>query len=232
MWILSVLLKLQCLNTDADPLCRYIELSNGLRALLISDFSGSDGKGGSENGEDKEGDGEEEEEEEAEEEGDSGEGSEEDEEEDEEEEQDSDFDELDEESAGKKKRGSSEKQVGDVKSVKIIIIIIIISSGVWWWWGFVISPWQHWYLSFSSILFSLSQFTIFFMCVCVDLFLCQITHTEVYLDSVPHTPSCCPKYSPEHQMWINLLLKIVPNKHVFKHETIYLWGVFKQNKLY
>lgn len=104
----------QCLGVDANALCRYIELSNGLRALLISDFSGADGKGGSENGEDKgeAEDGEEEEEEGGEEEGDSGEGSEEDEEEDEEEEQDSDFDELDEESAGKKKRGCSEKQVG------------------------------------------------------------------------------------------------------------------------
>lgn len=97
-------------------LCRYIELSNGLRALLISDFSGADGKGGGENGEDRGEDGEQEEEDEGEEEGDSGEGSEEDEEEDEEEEQDSDFDELDEESAGKKKRGSSEKQVGDEDS--------------------------------------------------------------------------------------------------------------------
>lgn len=105
------------LEESSPSLCRYIELSNGLRALLISDFSGADGKGGSENGEDK-GESEdraEEEEEEAEDEGDSGEGSEEDEEENEEEEQDSDFDELDEENAGKKKRGSSEKQVGDVK---------------------------------------------------------------------------------------------------------------------
>uniref|UniRef100_A0A4W6D2M3 Nardilysin b (N-arginine dibasic convertase) n=1 Tax=Lates calcarifer TaxID=8187 RepID=A0A4W6D2M3_LATCA len=104
----------EIIKSPSDPKkYRYIELSNGLRALLISDFSGADGKGGSENGEDK-GESEdraEEEEEEAEDEGDSGEGSEEDEEENEEEEQDSDFDELDEENAGKKKRGSSEKQV-------------------------------------------------------------------------------------------------------------------------
>lgn len=88
--------------------CRYIELSNGLRALLISDFSRADGTGGGEDGAEEE---EEEEEQRGEEEGDSGEGSEEDEEEDEEEEQDSDFDELDEEDVGTKKRGSSEKQV-------------------------------------------------------------------------------------------------------------------------
>uniref|UniRef100_A0A671VQP6 Nardilysin b (N-arginine dibasic convertase) n=1 Tax=Sparus aurata TaxID=8175 RepID=A0A671VQP6_SPAAU len=100
-------------------LCRYIELSNGLRALLISDFSGADGKGGCENGEDRGEDGEQEEEEEGEEEGDSGEGSEEDEEEDEEEEQDSDFDELDEESAGKKKRGSSEKQAAAALCISV-----------------------------------------------------------------------------------------------------------------
>ncbi len=104
-------------DTDHLFLCRYIELSNGLRALLISDFSGTDGNGDSENREDKGDteDREEEEEEEREEEGDSGEGSEEDEEEDEEEEQDSDFDELEDENTGKKKRGSSEKQVGEFK---------------------------------------------------------------------------------------------------------------------
>lgn len=89
--------------------CRYIELSNGLRALLISDFSRADGTGGGENEAEEEEEGEEER---GEEEGDSGEGSEEDEEEDEEEEQDSDFDELDEENVGKKNKGSSEKQVG------------------------------------------------------------------------------------------------------------------------
>lgn len=126
---------------SASPLlCRYIELSNGLRALLISDFSGADGKAGSENGENKgETDDREEEEEEGgggEEEGDSGEGSEEDEEENEEEEQDSDFDELDEENAGKKKRGSSEKQVGDerflIKGKRLSGFLINNSRGVWW----------------------------------------------------------------------------------------------------
>uniref|UniRef100_A0A8C4NUC0 Nardilysin n=1 Tax=Dicentrarchus labrax TaxID=13489 RepID=A0A8C4NUC0_DICLA len=75
------------------------ELSNGLRALLISDFSGADGKAEGEDGEDKGASEEREEEQQGEEEGDSGEGSEEDEEEDEEEEQDSDFDELDEDNA-------------------------------------------------------------------------------------------------------------------------------------
>lgn len=28
------------------------------------------------------------------------------------------------------------------------------------------------------------------------------THTGVYLDSILHTPSCCHKYSLQHQMWI------------------------------
>uniref|UniRef100_A0A7N6AZ13 Nardilysin convertase n=1 Tax=Anabas testudineus TaxID=64144 RepID=A0A7N6AZ13_ANATE len=80
---------------------------NGLRALLISDFSGTDGKGGSENGEDIQEREDEEEEEEGEDDGDSGEGSEEDEEDNEEEEQDSDFDELDEENTAKKKRAAA-----------------------------------------------------------------------------------------------------------------------------
>ncbi|XP_030289118.1 nardilysin-like [Sparus aurata] len=110
----------EIIKSPSDPKkYRYIELSNGLRALLISDFSGADGKGGCENGEDRGEDGEQEEEEEGEEEGDSGEGSEEDEEEDEEEEQDSDFDELDEESAGKKKRGSSEKQAAAALCISV-----------------------------------------------------------------------------------------------------------------
>ena len=99
-------------------LCRYIELNNGLRVLLISDFSGADLKGCGENGEDK-GEAEDQGEEEEEDEGDSGEGSEEDEEDDEEAEQDSDFEELDEENAGKKK-GSSEKQVLDVVPVPLL----------------------------------------------------------------------------------------------------------------
>ncbi|KAK2835068.1 hypothetical protein Q5P01_015552 [Channa striata] len=98
-------------KSPSDPKTyRYIELSNGLRALLISDFSRTVGKECCENGEDnherEDGAGEEE----GEEEGDSGEGSEEDEEENEEEEVDSDFDELDEDNVGKKKRGCSEKQ--------------------------------------------------------------------------------------------------------------------------
>lgn len=117
---------IRLLDADAEPLRRYIELSNGLRALLISDFSRTDGKGGGENSEGeaaaRAGENEEEGEEEAgEDDGDSGEGSEEDEEEDEEEEQDSDFDELDEEAVEKKKKkGSSEKQVGDGGRLRIV----------------------------------------------------------------------------------------------------------------
>lgn len=99
-------------------LCRYIELSNGLRVLLIADFSRTDGKGCSENGEDKV---ETEEEGKGEEDGDSGEGSEEEEEENKEEEQDSDFDELDEDNLEKKKKGSSEKQVGVFKFLVVAL---------------------------------------------------------------------------------------------------------------
>lgn len=105
--------QIQSLSSCLFSLCRYIELINGLRALLISDFSGTDEKACSENGEDNQEREDGDEEEESEEEGDSGEGSEEDEEENEEEEQDSDFEELDEENAAKKKRGCSEKQVSD-----------------------------------------------------------------------------------------------------------------------
>uniref|UniRef100_A0A672PMH3 Nardilysin convertase n=1 Tax=Sinocyclocheilus grahami TaxID=75366 RepID=A0A672PMH3_SINGR len=99
----------QIIKSPSDPKqYRYIELSNGLRALLISDLSGLDGKAEDEDDEDSE---EEEEEEEAvgeEEEGDSGEGT--DEESLEEgDSQDSDFEELDEDNDRKKKKGS-EKQ--------------------------------------------------------------------------------------------------------------------------
>uniref|UniRef100_A0A671SQI3 Nardilysin-like n=1 Tax=Sinocyclocheilus anshuiensis TaxID=1608454 RepID=A0A671SQI3_9TELE len=100
----------QIIKSPSDPKqYRYIELSNGLRALLISDLSGLDGK--TEDDEDSEEEEEEEEEEgeEAEEEGDSGEGT--DEESGEEgDSQDSDFEELDKDNDRKKKKGS-EKQV-------------------------------------------------------------------------------------------------------------------------
>ncbi|XP_049443655.1 nardilysin-like [Epinephelus fuscoguttatus] len=110
----------EIVRSPSDPKkYRYIELSNGLRALLISDFSGSDGKGGGENAEGRGEADDEEDEEEGEEDGDSGEGSEEDEEENEEEEQDSDFDELDEENAGKKKKGSSEKQAAAALCISV-----------------------------------------------------------------------------------------------------------------
>ncbi|XP_041695822.2 nardilysin-like isoform X1 [Coregonus clupeaformis] len=98
---------LQIKKSPSDPKkYRYIELTNGLRVLLISDFSGADGKDASREEEEEgaSGGGEEEEEE-----GDSGEGTEE-EDEDAEEEHDSDFEELDEEQEGKPKKGSSEKQ--------------------------------------------------------------------------------------------------------------------------
>ncbi|KAL3047028.1 hypothetical protein OYC64_021285 [Pagothenia borchgrevinki] len=114
---------LDIIKSPSDPKkYRHIELSNGLRVLLISDFSGENGTEGSENGEvnGKIEDGEDEEEEsKGVEEEDSGEGSEEDEEEDQEEEQDSDFDELDEENAGKKKKGISEKQAAAALCISV-----------------------------------------------------------------------------------------------------------------
>uniref|UniRef100_A0AAQ4S0K7 Nardilysin convertase n=1 Tax=Gasterosteus aculeatus aculeatus TaxID=481459 RepID=A0AAQ4S0K7_GASAC len=113
----------EIVRSPSDPKkYRYIELSNGLRALLISDFSRTDGKGGSENGEDQGenlGRQDEDGEEEREEEGDSGEGSEEEEEENKEEEQDSDFDELDEDIAEKKKKGNSEKQAAAALCISV-----------------------------------------------------------------------------------------------------------------
>uniref|UniRef100_A0AAY4A2R5 Nardilysin n=1 Tax=Denticeps clupeoides TaxID=299321 RepID=A0AAY4A2R5_9TELE len=98
-------------KSPSDPKqYRYIELSNGLKALLISDFSGSpalEDDEEEEEEEEEEGSGDEEEEEE--EEGDSGEGTDEETEEGEEE-QDSDFEELDEDHDARKKKACSEKQ--------------------------------------------------------------------------------------------------------------------------
>ncbi|KAI1883309.1 hypothetical protein AGOR_G00243870 [Albula goreensis] len=103
----------QIVKSPSDPKqYRYIQLANGLRALLISDRSSADGRAAGEDDEEddsEEGEEEEEEGEEEEEEEDSGEGTEEEEEEGEEE-QDSDFEELDEDNEGKKKKGKSEKQ--------------------------------------------------------------------------------------------------------------------------
>ncbi|KAJ8362882.1 hypothetical protein SKAU_G00117130 [Synaphobranchus kaupii] len=101
----------QIIKSPSDPKqYRYIELANGLRALLISDFSCADGKAACDEDDSEEDESEEVEEgEEAEEEEDSGEGTEEDEEEGEEE-QDSDFEELDEDGEGQKKKAKSEKQ--------------------------------------------------------------------------------------------------------------------------
>ncbi len=66
------------------------------------------------------------------------------------------------------------------------------------------------------------------------------THTLVYFDSVPHTSSCRPKYSLEHQIWIHstenspqqmnppvCLIKTTVSScfkllRLFKHETKYL----------
>ncbi|XP_054645648.1 nardilysin-like [Dunckerocampus dactyliophorus] len=103
----------EIIKSPSDPKkYRYIQLSNGLRALLISDFSRTHEKAHRvdqrDAGDDEEGS-----------EGDSGEGSEEDEEENTEEEQDSDFDELDEDNAVKKKRGSSEKQAAAALCINV-----------------------------------------------------------------------------------------------------------------
>uniref|UniRef100_A0A8C2GCF4 Nardilysin a (N-arginine dibasic convertase) n=1 Tax=Cyprinus carpio TaxID=7962 RepID=A0A8C2GCF4_CYPCA len=99
----------QIIKSPSDPKqYRYIELSSGLRALLISDLSGLDGNAEDEDDEDSEEEEEEAEAEVEEEEGDSGEGTDEECEE-EGDSQDSDFEELDEDNERKKKKGS-EKQ--------------------------------------------------------------------------------------------------------------------------
>uniref|UniRef100_A0A3Q1EBR3 Nardilysin convertase n=1 Tax=Acanthochromis polyacanthus TaxID=80966 RepID=A0A3Q1EBR3_9TELE len=109
----------EIIKSPSDPKkYRYIELTNGLRALLISDFSGTSGTGGVDPEDRREEEEEVEEEEEEEEEEDSGEGSEEDEEDKEEEEQDSDFGELDEENTAKKKK-SSEKQAAAALCISV-----------------------------------------------------------------------------------------------------------------
>ncbi len=53
---------------------------------------------------------------------------------------------------------------------------------------------------------------IVFLIECSPRFITTNTHTVVYFDSIPHTLSCCQKYSLAHQMCRNLLLKIVYNK--------------------
>ncbi|XP_036376739.1 nardilysin b [Megalops cyprinoides] len=96
----------QIIKSPSDPKhYRYIELSNGLRALLISDFSGA-GKGSPKDSDNSGEEGEEEEEDSGEEEEDSGGGT----EEESDDEHDSDFEDLEEDDDGKKKKGCSEKQ--------------------------------------------------------------------------------------------------------------------------
>uniref|UniRef100_A0A8C7S791 Nardilysin a (N-arginine dibasic convertase) n=1 Tax=Oncorhynchus mykiss TaxID=8022 RepID=A0A8C7S791_ONCMY len=93
----------EIIKSPSDPKqYRYIELTNGLRVMLISDFTGPASSGDDESEEEEEELGEEEEEEE-----DSGEGTEEESEEDEDD-NDSDFE--DDEDGGKRKKGHSEKQ--------------------------------------------------------------------------------------------------------------------------
>ncbi|KAM9796044.1 nardilysin-like isoform 2-T5 [Syngnathus typhle] len=92
----------EIIKSPSDPKkYRYLRLTNGLRALLISDLSAADGK--------TEDAGADEDDKDDEDVADSGEGSDEDDEDDEEEEKDSDFEELDEDNGAKKKK-SSEKQ--------------------------------------------------------------------------------------------------------------------------
>lgn len=102
MWLCQHLrIREYCLPLS-NPSHRYIELTNGIRVMLISDFTGPASSGDDESEEEEEL-GEEEEEEE-----DSGEETE---EESEEEEDDKDSDFEDDEDGGKRKKGHSEKQV-------------------------------------------------------------------------------------------------------------------------
>lgn len=54
-----------------------------------------------------------------------------------------------------------------------------------------------------SIFFLLLQQLIYSIWVTCSI-IAMNTHTVGYFDSVPHTSSCCLKYSLEHQMWVNL----------------------------
>ncbi|XP_077390047.1 nardilysin b isoform X2 [Festucalex cinctus] len=106
----------EIVKSPSDPKkYRFIQLANGLRALLISDLSATDDGttegGDAEPNRDDEGDDEEDE-------ADSGEGSEEEDEDEDDEEQDSDFEELDEDNAAKKKK-SSEKQAAAALCIKV-----------------------------------------------------------------------------------------------------------------
>ncbi|MEQ2194959.1 hypothetical protein XENOCAPTIV_005276, partial [Xenoophorus captivus] len=106
----------EIIKSPSDPKkYRYIELSNGLRALLISDFSGADGhsKDQREQGGADGMDGEDEVH--------CDEGCEEEEEIDEEEDQDRDLIELDIEET-MKKRKTSEKQVGQ-KKMQVVVVV-------------------------------------------------------------------------------------------------------------
>ncbi|KAM4625377.1 nardilysin-like [Polymixia lowei] len=100
----------EIIKSPSDPKqYRYIELSNGLRALLISDYSGPKASGDEDSDGEDEGEEEEEGEEgEEEEDSDSGEGTD-DESEENEDEKDSDFEDEDE-NEGKRRKGHSEKQ--------------------------------------------------------------------------------------------------------------------------
>lgn len=51
------------------------------------------------------------------------------------------------------------------------------------------------------------------LCVSCPFINNEHTHTVAYFDSPPCSSSCCHKLLLGHQMWINPLLKIVPNKH-------------------
>ncbi|XP_028251603.1 nardilysin-like isoform X2 [Parambassis ranga] len=95
----------EIIKSPSDPKqYRYVVLDNGLRALLISDYSGPAASGDEDS--DGEDEGEEEEEEEEEEDSESGEESEDQSEEEEEDEEDSE----DDDKEGKKKKGNAEKQ--------------------------------------------------------------------------------------------------------------------------
>lgn len=62
-------------------------------------------------------------------------------------------------------------------------------------------------------LFHLTRIRLLFWATRLHVVHCLHVPSLVYCDSSPHTPSWCHECSPEHQTWINLLLKIVPNKH-------------------
>lgn len=95
----------------------------------------------------------------------------------------------------------------------VFYFLIIISKSAWK----DSTPAKSWFYQLC---------TLWFMEVTSQGDIC-LHHTGVYFDLIPHTPSCCSKYSLEHQLWFNLPLKIAPtpNNTAFTPD----WVTFDNN---